>query len=205
MTQTDAERRSELVRVLRVADQMCSAHAHLRDRHAFRALALDIGILGLSTWTIALVFVDPQINARLTPSGVEPLIWVGLLSIGTFFLSILQLRLDLKGRSEAHRRSMRMFADVKALVGAALKRGTDISNPEYQRLSERYALANELAIEVPEQDFLAAKQRHVIKVAMSRHLDSHPYSSKTLTFLKGVLRDNLRPEGRVDGEKGEGR
>lgn len=199
MSQSESDRRLELLRILRVADQMCSAHAHLRDRYAFRALALDIGVMGLSTWTVALVFVDPQINARLTPPGFEPLIWVGLLSIGTFFLSILQLRLDLKGRSEAHKRSMRMFADVKALVGSALKRGTDISGPEYQRLSERYALANELAVEVPERDFLAAKQRHVIKVATSRHLDAHPYASKTLTFLKGVLRDNLGPKGRVDG------
>lgn len=201
MSQSEPERRKELVRITRVADQMCSAHAHLRDRHTFRALALDIGVLGLSTWTVALVFVDPAINARLTPPGFEPLIWVGLLSIGTFFLSLLQLRLDLKGRAEAHRRSMRLFADVKALVGAALKRGTDITSPEYQRLSERYALANELAAEVPERDFLESKQRHVIKVAMSRHLDAHPYASKTLTFLKGVLRDNLRPKGESMAKK----
>lgn len=193
--ETEDDRRKELLRIQRVADQLCSAHAHLRDRHAFRALALDLGVLGLSTWTVALVFVDPQIDLRLTPSGFEPIIWVGLLSIGTFFLSVAQLRLDLKGRSEAHNRSMRLYADVKAAVGAALKKGVDISLPEYQRLSDRYALANELAIEVPERDFLAAKQRHVVKVAFSRHLDQHPYASKTLTFLKGVLRDNLRGEG----------
>jgi hypothetical protein len=100
---------------------------------------------------------------------------------------------------------MRAYASVKSLVGAALKSGANISNPEYQRLSERYSLANELAVEVPEGAFLQAKQRHLVKVVMSRHLDEHPYASKTITFLKGVLRDNLRAKGRVDGEEGESR
>jgi hypothetical protein len=59
--------RDELTRVRRVADMLCTGHAILRDRFARQALTVDVAVLGLSTWIVALAFVDPAINARLTP------------------------------------------------------------------------------------------------------------------------------------------
>jgi hypothetical protein len=78
----------EIDRIRRVADMLCTGHAILRDRFARYALFLDLSILGLSLWLVALAFVAPQIEVDLTPFHLRKEIWIGLLSIGTFFLSL---------------------------------------------------------------------------------------------------------------------
>src|SRR5580700_3127453 len=94
----------EIERIRRVSDMLATAHANLRERYSHRAVILDVAVLPLSTWLVSVVFVEPRINLKLTPSGIDPQIWVGLLGILTFFLSIVQLRVDWKRRSDAHKR-----------------------------------------------------------------------------------------------------
>ena len=72
MSQATCDFRGELERIRTVSDMLCTAHAGLRDRYARRALWLDLAILGLSTWLVALVFVEPRINLSLTPFGLDP-------------------------------------------------------------------------------------------------------------------------------------
>ena len=80
---------------------LCTAHAGLRDRYARRSLFLDLSVLGLSTWLVALAFVEPRIGISLTPFKIDAQIWGGLLATFTFFLAIVQLKTDWKGRSDA--------------------------------------------------------------------------------------------------------
>src|SRR3979409_723189 len=87
----------ELQRIRRVSDMLCTAHAGLRDRFSRLALFLDLSLLGLSTWLVALAFVEPRIGVSLTPFGMDTQIWGGLLATFTFFLTIVQLKTDWKG------------------------------------------------------------------------------------------------------------
>jgi hypothetical protein len=112
--------RDELGRIRRVSDMMCSGHAVLRDQFARRALVLDLAILGLSTWIASLAFVEPHINLSLTPFGLDSQIWGGLLAVAVLFLSILQLKTDWKGRADAHRRTLDVYAEVKRGAGYLL-------------------------------------------------------------------------------------
>lgn len=99
---------------------LCTGHAELRDRYARRALVLDLVTLALSTWIVALAFVEPRIGRRFTPLGWNGTIWLGLLSVGTFFLTILQIKTDWKSRSDAHKRSLDLYAEVKREAGYLL-------------------------------------------------------------------------------------
>src|SRR5690242_18553202 len=90
---------AELVRIKRVSDLLCTAHAGLQEKYSQRALVAELITLAASTWLAALVFVEPRINLRLTPSGFDPQVWIGLLSTATFFLTILQIRTDWRGRA----------------------------------------------------------------------------------------------------------
>src|SRR5437870_2248961 len=101
----DEDLRDELHRIRRVSDMLCTGHAGLRDRFARMALVLDLSILALSAWIAALAFVEPRLNVSLTPFGLDSQLWGGLLAVITLFLSIVQLRTDWKGRSDAHRRT----------------------------------------------------------------------------------------------------
>ena len=73
--------REELQRVKRVSDMLASGHAHLKERYDRRAVILDLSILGLSLWLTAIVFVDPRLNVKLTPFGMDSQVWVGFLGV----------------------------------------------------------------------------------------------------------------------------
>lgn len=191
MSQATCDFRGELERIRTVSDMLCTAHAGLRDRYARRALWLDLAILGLSTWLVALVFVEPRINLSLTPFGLDPQIWVGFIAVATFFLAIVHVKTDWKGLSDAHKRSFTMYAEVKRECGYLLASGHEVSPQECRRLLARYDMATDVGIEIPEKEFLRQKRRHRLKVALSRHLDDHPAASILLTRIRFFLRDNL--------------
>lgn len=185
----------EIKRICRVADMLCTAHAGLRDRYVRRALWLDLIILGLSTWLVALVFVEPRINISLTPWGLDPQIWIGVLGVLTFFLTVLQMKANWKGLSDAHRRALSMFAEVKRESGSLLSPERECTAVDYRRLVDRYEFVNEVSIEIPEKDFLRQKQRHKMKIAISKHLDTHPATWLPLLKLRLWLRDNRISRG----------
>jgi hypothetical protein len=176
---------------------LCSGHAALRDRYSRRALLLDVTILGLSTWLVALAFVQPRISVSLTPFRVDPALWVGLLAIGTFFLSLIQIKVDWKKRSDAHRLSCSMYADVHREVGYALASANESAEEEYRRLLARYDMATASSVELQERAFLPQKKRHMLKIAISKRLDTHPGSSIVLIRVRFWLKDNF---GRGKGQ-----
>jgi hypothetical protein len=182
--------RDELDRIRRVSDMLCSAHAHLRDRFARRAFALDLSMLGLSTWLVALAFVEPRLNVSLTPFDLDSQLWVGLLAVGTFFLTVVQLRTDWKGRSDGHKRTLDIYAEVKREAGYLLAPG-ELDEVACRRVFARYDMAAAVGVEISENDFLPQKRRHKMKVSLSKHLDTHPSASLPLTHLRFWIRDNF--------------
>jgi hypothetical protein len=188
------ECRPEIDRVLRVSDMLVTAHAHLRERYSRRALILDLTILVLSVWLTAVVFIEPRLNLKLTPWGLEPQIWVGLLGVATFFLSILQLRVDWKGRSDAHKRSFDLYAEVKNECRYLLSSEGILTRDMCQRALIKFELASDVGSQIPEKEFLKEKRRHLLKVAMSRHLDTHPAASLLILKAKLWWASNVKPK-----------
>jgi hypothetical protein len=187
---SDEGTRQELGRIRRVSDMLCTAHAGLRDRYARRALTLDLSILGLCTWLVALAFVEPRINVSLTPFQLDPQLWGGLLAVGTFFLTIVQLKTDWKGRSEGHARTLDLYAEVKREAGYLL--ASDLLEEDaVRRVLARYDIASAVGVAIPEEDFLPQKRRHLVKIALSKRLDQFPASSLLLARLRLWFRNNV--------------
>jgi len=183
--------RDELERIRKVADMLCTGHAGLRDSYARKALLLDLSILGISIWLTALAFVAPRINVSLTPFGLDPQIWIGLLSVAVLFLAIVQLKTDWKALSDAHGRTMDIYAEVKREAGYLLAPG-ELDDAACRRVLARYDMASAVGIAMPERDFLPQKRRHKLKVAISKYLDDHPAASIMLTRIRFWVRDNFR-------------
>lgn len=182
----------ELIRICRVSDMLCTGHAALRDRYARLAFALDLLTLGVSTWLVALAFVEPRLNVTLTPFGWDSQIWIGTLGTGVFFLTLVQIKTDWKGRSDAHKRTLDVYAEVKREAGYLLSAG-EYGHDACRRVFSRYDMAASVGIPIPEVEFLEQKQRHLVKVALSRELDDRPATS--LIWLRARLwwRDNFKP------------
>lgn len=166
--------REEVERIRRVSDQLCSAHADLRDRYLRRALLLDIAILLLSAWIVAMAFLDPAIAPYVTPPRIPGQLWIGLLSIATFCLTLVQFRTDWKSKSESHAKSFALYAELKREAGYLLASATTIPRREFQRLASRYDMASDVGTGVPESEFLRQKQKHRVKVHLSKALDRNP-------------------------------
>lgn len=186
--------REELQRILRVSDMLCTGHAWLRDRYALRALILDLLILIISVWLVALAFVNETTARRLTPATVEPQIWMGLLAVLTFVLSVIQIKVDWKGRSDAHQRSFDIYFDVKRQATYLLQTSGTLARPDCESVLVRYDVAAQFGTHIGERDFLRIKQRHKIKVAISKQMDTHPAASILLLKLKLWMRDNWHPD-----------
>lgn len=182
--------REEIQRIRAVSDMLCTGHAILRHRYARKAIVLDLSILALAAWLSALAFVAPNVNVSLTPFGLDPQLWAGLLSVMVVFLSIVQLRTDWKGRSDAHRRSLETYAEVKRESGYVLA-GDEFDEASCRRVLARYDMASAVAVEIPERFFLIQKRKHKMKVALSMHLDTHPGASLLLTRIRFWMRDNF--------------
>jgi hypothetical protein len=187
--------REEFERIRRVSDMLCTGHADLRDRYARYAFALDISILAMSTWIVALAFIDPKLSPLVTPFKIDPQIWTGVLGTFTFFLSILQLRVDWKGRADSHSRSLEIYAEVKRLTGHLLSSGNELDNHECNDVLSRYHMATIVGTSIPEREFLRQKRRHLTKIAVSKFLDTHPAASIFILRIRLCLRDNFKQIG----------
>jgi hypothetical protein len=187
---TEVGSREEVERIRRVADQLCTAHAALRDRFKRRVLLLDTVILLASAWLTALAFLDPRLSKWLIPFGIDSQLWIGLFGVLVFVLTLIQLKVDWGGKAEAHARSLGMYSELKREAGYLLASNADIPAREFQRLAARYDMASDVGTSVPERDFLGLKRQHLVKVRISKFLDQHPGASITLTKLKLLLRDN---------------
>lgn len=181
--------REELIRVRRVSDMLCTGHAALRDRYARFALALDLLTLGVSTWLVALAFVEPHLSVRLTPFGLDSQIWIGTLGTGVFFLTLVQMKTDWKGRSDAHKRALDAFAEVKREAGYLLSTG-ECGDESSRRVFARYDMASSVGVPITESDFLAQKQHHLVKIALSKELDRRPAASLVWLRVRFWWRDN---------------
>ena len=177
------EFRAELEHIRRVSDMLVTGHANLRDRYNRRATLLDLAVMALSTWLTAVVFIEPRINVKLIPFGIDPQIWVGFLGIFTFFLSIVQLRVDWKGRADAHKRSFDLYSEVKRECDTSCLAG----DADGRQLPAR-SFAVRPSDGGRERLFRRASSWHRReitsgKVEIGEHLDKHPSASILLVRI----------------------
>lgn len=176
-----------LLRTIRVADQICTGYAYLRDKYSRQAFLLDLTILLLSAWLASMVFVQPAVAIALFPSKFTPEIWIGLLSIFAFALSLIQLLVDWKGRAQRYRQSL---ATLSGFVKEYRPLAGSIDEQRAAAALARYSLISDGLESIPERDFLRLKRMHLLKVEMSRILDSRPGASPLLLRVKLFIRDN---------------
>ena len=180
----------ELERMRRVADQLCSCHAMLRDRFARLSFYLDIGLLVVTAWLTVIALIDQKFYPWVVPNWIEPSLGIGLLGFFTFCGVLFQFKSDWRGKSEAHGRTHAMYSEVKREAGYILATSETVEPKEFQRLATRYDMASDSGIPIPDKLFLKLKKMHLQKVAISKLLDAKPGLSILLTKTKMFFGDN---------------
>jgi hypothetical protein len=174
----------DLLRMQRVADQMISCHSVLRDRYARRSMFFDVVILILTALVTIFSFAQEDRIDTMGMVGMSLSTVVGITGCGAFLLTLVQLQCNWRGRAAEHERATRVFAKVKADI-SAFAGTTQIENADFVRLREQYALAGDQTVQISEHEFLQLKRRHLLKVSISKMLDTYP--GLPVWLAQGVL------------------
>jgi hypothetical protein len=175
----------------RIADMLCTAHNIEGDRYKRYALILDILIMLVSLYLVSMVFVDPALDITLTPLDWDSRIWTGSLATGVFALSVVQLLVNWKGRSDAHERSFGIYSEAKSNCIELLNGKAAITREDYNRVRARYDFAADIGCRIPDGRFLKLKKKHLIKIEISRILDEKPGIAFIWVRAKLWWRDNF--------------
>jgi hypothetical protein len=139
-----------------------------------------------------MVFVDESTAAILTPPDFTSRLWLGLLSIAVTGLSVLQLKVNWQERSESHGQAARLYTLVKRQATYVLAEPGALPRETCSGLFREYDLAGQIAVLVPDGQFLRLKQKHLQKVLISRLLDRHVGIHPCLASIKLFFRDAFR-------------
>ena len=191
MNDSPADARVRAEKVRGIADMMVSAHSLIRDQLRFWSTLIDLHVIVMSGWLSALSFAPDDLLKIVNPTDFKSQYVVGVLGVFTFCLSLVQLQLNLKGRSESHDNAAKEIARIKGDISTYLS----FTSPELRDLDvliKRYADVCEMVIKIPEAKFLSVKAHHKRKVEISKYIDAHPCANLTLLNIKMWIRDNVR-------------
>jgi len=188
---TEAQNMKELQRMLRVSDMMVTAYSRLRGRYAFLSTSVDVLILFLSAWLSALAFASENIMDAINPTGASNQLFIGFIALTTFIISLIQLKVDWKGKASAYANSAQVFSSFKLELRRVLADSDDeIDGDTLKLMNEKYVTAGDFTIPVPEDQFIALKKAHLMKIEISKALDDAPSSSLLLLRVKLWWKDN---------------
>lgn len=175
----------------RISDMLITMHSTLRDEYHHKALTVAIIVMGGSLWITALAFGSDDLIKNLTPFDIPPKIWIGFISVSVFFLSLIELKIDWKGKANSHQKAAEAYYAVKKQSTSLLlstEKPNDVEMVEFDKLSD---FADSHTVPVPDKRFNELKKKHRIKVEVSKHLDNNPATSLMLFKLRIWFRDNI--------------
>ena len=109
------------------------------------------------------------------------------------FLSLVIFRVDWKSKAELHKRAAEAYSHIKLECQELLMTFNTASDTEIQKLLIRYRDLGEICVAVPEGSFLRLKNKHKLKVALSKYLDDNPGACLLLLKLKIWFVDTFKP------------
>ncbi len=178
------EQKNELERIRRVSDMLVSMHSVLRDEYSKKSTVIDCSLFGSSIILVALVFVDPLLLGWLPLSATASRILLGVFALITFFISLVIYRVDWKSKSELHKHAAETYSNIKLECQELLSTFETASDIDIQRLFIRYRYLGQICVAIPDSSFLRLKNKHKMKVAISKYLDYNPGTSLWLLKMR---------------------
>ena len=118
-------------------------------------------------------------------------IFLGLLALATFGISLVDLKVDWKAKSSSHKEAAAAYAKFKADSGAILSDAESANEEQFRDLTRDYSKIGEYVVSIPDDKFNKLKKRHLIKVEVSRTLSEKPGRSIWRILLELWWRDNF--------------
>jgi hypothetical protein len=146
----------------------------------------------LSIVATGFAFLSTDTPITVGSTSLQLATLLGILTMLTFFLALLDLIVDWRGRAAAHDDATARMADLKGqLRGVTLSDDSVDAGDVDLRASYEHTMSSIVAI--PESQFLAMKAKHHRKIALSKLIDVHPGAPllylRMLAVLHGLRSD----------------
>lgn len=157
------------------ADQEVTSHSYLRDHYLGWGQRLNIYILFSSTVVLFLTLASAQFVQAHLGLPEESFQWIeGLVVFATFCLSLVDLAWNPASKAKAHDQAVSHFLRMIYEVDNALGLGGDLSADKVRWIHEEFLDTADMP-RIREDMALRFKQRHLIKLAMGRMLETNPH------------------------------
>lgn len=162
----------EYRRKFRVLDMMLSGHSSLSERYRRRSTALTLAIMVLSIAGGTLALQNDK-SVDILGVTLESKEWLAGLAGVIFFLSLLELVLDWRGRACAHEDASTRLGRLKGEFRRA-KVFNDRVCTDGVDLDLEYDQTTAAIVEIPNSVFNRLKAKHRRKIEVSKLLDESP-------------------------------
>lgn len=186
-----SENQDEIKRIKRVSSQMCSMHSSLEDSYKTKALILNLSLTSLSGWLVSLTFIGPMIGNSFNPTSLKNEIFFGIVSVITFILSLFELKLGFKEMSSRHSQSKKCWFKVLQNIRLILNDEQEITKEQVILIQDQVDSADDHSLPIPSAKFLKLKKEHLLKIKISKQLDSHPGLIIWLYKVKIIFKDTF--------------
>lgn len=181
MTQTQEEQeklRKAIIDLRDKANMLSTCHSVLSDQYRSCNTILTTAILVFSVLEVGTAFISEQFVQRTVGISPDTLMWIeGLLAMSLFATGLLLSQWNFANKAADHRTAIRHCFVVLNRARYLLDSEEPLSKEKLEDLRVLYAKNTEEIPKIPERRFLAMKQHHLRKIAMSREISRTPHVS----------------------------
>ncbi|HXB98578.1 MAG TPA: hypothetical protein VNZ54_11040, partial [bacterium] len=159
------------------ADLQVTSHSYLRDHYLGWGQRLNLYTLFFSAVLLVFTLVSDDFIQRtlgLSPDGFK---WaIGTAAFFTFCISLIELAWNPTQKAKAHDQAVAHYLRMNYEIRHLLTTEGKVSREKVRWIQEEYLDAPDLP-RIPEARSLWLKQRHLLKLAMTRALERNPHQS----------------------------
>lgn len=187
---THQDYKSQLRKIAGKIDQFTTAHSIMRDSLR-RKSGIISGITLFSSAAVTfLAIASDNIKEALLPNAVNSDYLLSTLAFVILCGSLAELQFKWRDRAAEHAEAASSFARLKLLFSREAALGADETQQGYVGLKTAYDNVCDMAVKLPDRQFIKLKAAHRRKIELSKYIDEHPHGSIWLTKLKLKWRDD---------------
>jgi hypothetical protein len=188
---------AELQALRQKADQQVTSHSYLRDHYLGWGQRLNLYTLFFSAVLLVFTLASDEFVQRTVGLGPDGYKWaMGTAAFFTFCISLIELAWNPSQKAKAHDQAVAHYLRMNYEMRHLLSSEGKVSREKVRWIQEEYLDANDLP-RIPEARSLWLKQRHLLKLAVSRALERNPHQSLWWLRLKLWWKPGPAPDSSV--------
>jgi hypothetical protein len=168
---------AELQALRQKADLQVTSHSYLRDHYLGWGQRLNLYTLFFSAVLLVFTLVSDDFIQRSLGLSPDAFKWaIGTAAFFTFCISLIELAWNPTQKAKAHDQAVAHYLRMNYEIRHLLTTEGKVSREKVRWIQEEYLDATDLP-RIPEAQSLWLKQRHMLKLALTRALERNPHQS----------------------------